>query len=185
METPPRPPDPPPAAGAPPAPPPPTWQGGRWYAHQGPAPGVAYGGFWVRLAAYIIDGLFLLIPEAVVGAAIGSAVFFGQGANEWGAARAWVTVVSLLIHAAYFVGFWAARGQTPGMMLLRLRVVRADTGQPVDASAALVRFLPFAVILLPLIGLLMALLIAVSTAIDQRKQGIHDRLANTLVVREL
>jgi uncharacterized RDD family membrane protein YckC len=140
----------------------------------------------VRLAAYIIDGLFLLIPEAVVGAAIGSAVFFGQGPNsEWGAARAWVTVVSLLIHAAYFVGFWAARGQTPGMMLLRLRVVRADTGQPVDASTALLRFLPFAVTLVPLIGVLAALLIAVTTAIDQRKQGIHDRLANTMVVREL
>jgi uncharacterized RDD family membrane protein YckC len=77
----------------------------------------------------------------------------------------------------YFVGLWAWRGQTIGMMPFKLRVVRADDGGHVDLGQSLLRYvgfiISFAVIL---IGLIWA-------AFDCRKQGWHDKIVGTVVVR--
>ena len=62
-----------------------------------------------------------------------------------------------------------------GQIVFNVQVVRAD-GKAVDLRTAIVRFLGYIVCALTLgIGFLVA-------AFDARKQGLHDKIANTYVV---
>lgn len=91
-----------------------------------------------------------------------------------------VVAVSLL----YLVPMTALTGQTLGMRLRRLRVVRVD-GAPVGWGPALVRFLlPLVVFVAlgPQLGLLLGLGLVLWFLRDRNRQGIHDRMARTLVV---
>ncbi len=75
----------------------------------------------------------------------------------------------------YFIGFWIWRGQTLGQMATHIKVVRAD-GQPMDLGVATLRFVGLLVCGLTLgIGFLFILF-------DERKRGLHDRIAGTYVI---
>ena len=76
----------------------------------------------------------------------------------------------------YFVVFWSATGQTPGDRLFRIRVCRAVDGTVPSASAALLRFGGLIVAALPLFAGFLPILL------DDRRRGIHDMLAGTVVV---
>lgn len=155
----------------PPAPPP------------GPAPGLAYAGFWVRTAAFVVDGCLLALAMAVILIPLG--VPFGEvrQIEEFGV-RTWVldldpttSTVNTLLSATYFIVLWTLRGQTLGMMLFNLRVVRAEDGARLDVVSAVIRYvmliISFAVIFLGVIFV----------AFDRHKQGWHDKLVRTVVVR--
>ena len=84
--------------------------------------------------------------------------------------------VFLIIALAYFAGLWAWKGTTIGGIVLKLHVVRCD-GQPVTFLAALVRGLAAALSVIVLfLGFLWI-------AWDHDKQGWHDKIAGTIVVR--
>ena len=142
----------------------------------GTAANMVYAGFWVRALAFLLDGIALGIVTAVLGPTVGtgpamefetSQIQVNYGANA----------LSGLFGLVYFVLFWALRGQTPGMMAFNMRVVRADDGGDVDWVRAILRYvgliISFAVLL---IGVIWA-------AFDGRKQGWHDKIASTVVVR--
>jgi uncharacterized RDD family membrane protein YckC len=76
---------------------------------------------------------------------------------------------------AYFVTFWSTTGQTPGDRLLRIRV-RPLSGERLKPRRALLRFAGLTLAALPLFaGFLMIL-------VDDRRRGLHDLLARTVVV---
>ena len=126
----------------------------------GPAPGLAFGGFWVRVLAYIIDVIPLGIVESILSLAFGTA---GQA-------------MGALIFIAYFIGLWGTRGQTVGMMLAGLHVVRDVDGGKITWGNAVLRF----------IGLLVAFACVymgvIWVAFDSRKRGWHDKIGGTVVV---
>jgi uncharacterized RDD family membrane protein YckC len=147
-------------------------------ARPGPAVGLAYGGFWIRVVAFLIDGLPLGLITTPL--APGAYTFDQTGPNyfelNYGATAA-SGLFSTLLGIVYFVGFWAWRGQTLGMMLFKLRVVRADDGGDVDIGRSLLRYLG-------LIVAFAAILIGVIwVAFDSRKQGWQDKIGGTVVVR--
>jgi uncharacterized RDD family membrane protein YckC len=74
--------------------------------------------------------------------------------------------------AVYSLLFWALAGRTPGMALLGVRVVRVN-GRPVGWVSSVIRAMLLAY--LP-IG-------AVWSVVDRRRQGVHDKLARTTVIR--
>jgi len=75
----------------------------------------------------------------------------------------------------YFIGLWVWRGQTLGQMATRIKVVRAD-GRPMDLGVATLRFVGLLVCGLTLgIGFLFIVF-------DERKRGLHDRIAGTYVI---
>jgi uncharacterized RDD family membrane protein YckC len=79
--------------------------------------------------------------------------------------------------AAYFVTFWSTTGQTPGARVMRFRVLAAgaDHGQ-LGPKRALVRLIGMVLAALPLLaGYFMVL-------IDDRRRGLHDRMAGTVVI---
>lgn len=158
--------NPPPPGGMPP---PPT---GGYSPTAGSAPGANYGGFWIRVVAYIIDAIILGVVAAIISTILGV-----KASNPTGGAYALANVINLVISAAYFAGLWTYMGATLGQRVFKLRVVDANTGQQLTIGKALLRW----------VGLLVSFLVCfvgvIWVAFDARKQGWADKIAGTLVLQ--
>lgn len=175
--------------------------------------GQPLAGYGVRVAAYILDGFILAIINLVVA---GWALWLWV-ADYWG--FAWDAAVSgnqdavrdlspdelwglfdwqyfyialglmLLVQMLYHVGFLAARGATPGKMVLGISVRRLDRPGPMGVGVAFMRvLLPLTVGVfqtVPLLGYLLGLIGVVDLVWplrDRNRQALHDRIAGTQVV---
>ena len=78
----------------------------------------------------------------------------------------------------YHLGFWLSWATTPGKMALSLRIVDARTGTKPSPFAFLIRYLGYQ------LSAVCLLLGFVWISVDRRKQGWHDKIARTLVVRD-
>jgi uncharacterized RDD family membrane protein YckC len=151
-------------------------------ASEPPTPAAAplrYGGFWVRVVAFILDGIVIAVITGAVAPLLGFPIIETQTSNGAAVQVNYTgSALSSLFGLIYFVGFWSWRGQTPGQIPFRMRVVRVSDGSRPDPVIALLRYvglvISFAVILLGVIWV----------AFDGRKQGWHDKIASTLVVRD-
>jgi len=120
--------------------------------------------------------------EAVTGGGAGSHDTNPAYSGFWIRLAGWLIDVILLalvswgiVNVVYFIALWAWRGQTLGQMVANVKVVRTD-GSPVDLRTAVLRYLGYLVCVLTLgIGFLII-------AFDSRKQGLHDKIADTYVV---
>lgn len=73
--------------------------------------------------------------------------------------------------------FWLYRQVMPGKMVVAARVVDAETGNTLTVGQSIGRYLAYFVAMLPLfLGIIWV-------AFDPRKQGWHDKLAGTVVIR--
>lgn len=91
-----------------------------------------------------------------------------------GALAAALMLLPLVSFPAYFVGFWASRGATPGKELLGLSIVMKDEATPFGIREAWIRFGGFCMSLATLgLGFMMVL-------VDG--ESLHDRIAGTRVV---
>ncbi|MCY4069196.1 MAG: RDD family protein [Acidimicrobiaceae bacterium] len=112
-----------------------------------------------RLLAKLIDFVIIVIALGFIGNAL----------------------IALLVLPAYEIVFTKIKGQTPGKMILRIKVVRADSGYLPDWGPAAARGA------IPAVGLFLAfvpgLLVYASPLWNKRKQGWHDMAAKTLVVK--
>ena len=77
------------------------------------------------------------------------------------------------------IWFWLRFFGTPGKMALRLKIVDANTGNKLSVGQAIGRYFAYIVAAIPL------LLGYIWIGIDKRKQGFHDKLAGTVVIRQL
>lgn len=85
--------------------------------------------------------------------------------------------VAILIVGVYFVSFWTAKGQTPGQRALGIKVI-STSGLPLSFGRAVLRFIGYIVSFLIIwLGFLWA-------GFDGKRQGWHDKMANTYVVPE-
>jgi uncharacterized RDD family membrane protein YckC len=141
-------------------------------------PGWHYAGFWVRFLAFLIDGILLGVIGAALTPIWGPTVTVtGAGTGTWFAVNAQANAIGTLLGLIYFTGFWAWRGQTVGMMPFNMQVVNVADGKKIDVVRALLRYVGFIIAAIPLlIGLIWA-------AFDARKQGWHDKIASTVVIR--
>jgi uncharacterized RDD family membrane protein YckC len=138
-------------------------------------PAVPYAGVATRAVALAVDAA---IAQAIV--FTGGAIFALVGSlvsdvrldtqGKVLAGLAWVVVV-----AGYFVLFWSTAGQTPGMRLMRLRVVTADGEHPGVARSVL-RVIGLALAIIPLF------LGFVPVLVDGRRRALQDFLARTVVL---
>jgi uncharacterized RDD family membrane protein YckC len=76
----------------------------------------------------------------------------------------------------YFVVFWSTTGQTPGSRLMRIRVCRADDREVVSPVRAAFRAVCLTLAAIPLLAGFLPILF------DDRRRGLHDMLAGTVVV---
>jgi uncharacterized RDD family membrane protein YckC len=133
-----------------------------------------YVGFWPRLGAAIIDILLQLVVTLPLTYAIYGRISAPSGKFFMGFGDILVNVV---LPAAAVIAFWVHVGATPGKMAMSAQIVDADTGAPLSPSKSVLRYLGYFVSLIPLgVGYLWI-------AFDRRKQGWHDKIANSVVVR--
>ncbi len=143
---------------------------------------VVYAGFLKRAAASIIDGLIVSVVGGVIGGMVGAvfgvALMGGGFASTAGSnlLNLISSSLGLVLGLLYYGGFHSSESQaTPGKMLIGIKVARVDGDRltPVRAGA---RFLATYINLFTLgVGWLMA-------AFTERKQALHDFIADTVVV---
>ena len=127
-----------------------------------PIVAVEYMGFWIRFVAAIIDSVIVW-------------VFFGVLSSL--AYILPVSVILLVGPLSYYWLFTGLKGQTPGKMLVGIKVVNVQGNRPGLASAAL-REIPG-----KLVSAIVFFLGFLWIAWDRQKQGWHDKIAITYVVK--
>jgi uncharacterized RDD family membrane protein YckC len=121
--------------------------------------------FWERMGAAFLDMVMVGFITGIAHGPLGFILAFLHGPP-----------VFFMVALAYFAGLWAWKGTTVGGIVLKLQVVRYD-GKPVTFAVALVRGLAAALSVIVLfLGFLWI-------AWDLDKQGWHDKIAGTIVVR--
>jgi len=142
------------------------------------AASVLYGGFWRRLWACLLDGIVLGFASMLVyGAGIGIVRYIAPEIEDpVKELLIPLLVANTLIKAFYFIYFHALTGQTVGKLALGLKVVNRDGGA-IGFGRATVRYCG------SFISLLFAGLGFAWIAFDSRKQGWHDKMAGSFVVR--
>ena len=143
---------------------------------------MVYAGFWIRTAAMLIDSLVMVVFLVIV------MIFAAFSAGMTGAMQGDVpsgAIVFMLMgyiifflfaigYEFFFVGKW---GATLGKMVCGLKIVSPD-GEKISYLKSLGRF--FAKMIsgwILYIGYIMV-------AFDDEKQGLHDRICSTRVVRK-
>ena len=134
---------------------------------------VEYAGFWIRLRAAIIDGIIIWSTSFVLSRLLISNMF-----GMFGYRSAFLPpIFSFPVFWLYYWLFTGIKGQTPGKMVLRIKVVDARGNRPGLGVAAMREILGKTLSALALyIGFLWI-------AWDKQKQGWHDKIANTYVVK--
>lgn len=125
-----------------------------------------YAGFWRRVLATLIDTvIYAVLLTLLLGPAISDAALFSfDGFVRMGIALA-LTIV-----------LWMKFLGTPGKLLLGCQVVDADNFTPMSLRQSVLRYVAYLASMLPLmLGFLWV-------AKDSRKQGFHDKIANTVVL---
>ena len=166
----------------------------------GPA-GLVYADVPNRIIAYIIDVIILAVVGIVVNIVLGA---LGLGIlnsaltlNFLGFVL--VAVVSVVISAGYFIYTWTAMRGTVGMKVLGMQIGNAADGKTLTMDQAIRRWifvggwisllnivttgLGALGLLLALVGLVYEIYLLYTTAQSPTKQGFHDIMAHTMVVK--
>ena len=153
------------------------------------AAGVGYGGFWIRVVAAIIDAVIVRIPVHIVGAIFGLSGFalgglgalggMGHGAALplmifGGGVLALLTIAGSWLYEALMLS--SPYQATLGKMIFGMKVTDLNCNRISFARATGRHFAKWLSAMILCIGFIMV-------GLTERKQGLHDMIAGTLVRR--
>lgn len=163
----------------------------------------AYAGFSLRFAAAFIDTLIMSLPLFIITSLYFSSLTADQQAalvaNPNGVTLpSWANLTWYTIYLVYCVLMTTTRGQTFGKMIFGIKIISAKDGSKPDFNTALIRNLfgyswVLGSILLAtntifdIVGLFLLVMVMIGfsiAGIDSKRQGWHDKLAGTVVVRK-
>ena len=137
------------------------------------APAARPAGFWIRLAAALVDAIIITLVTMPILLGIYGGEYLTSQELVKGPAH---FVISYVLPAVATISLWILFGWTPGKLICGLRVVDATSGERLELWQGIVRYLGYIVSMIPLfLGYLWV-------GWDARKQGFHDKLARSLVV---
>lgn len=141
-----------------------------------------YAGFWIRVAAKIIDGLIIGVPLMIVFFIVMAAAIhpLTQQRNTQvsilpALLPSFIQLLFVFVQMAYVIFFVGKYGATLGKMACGIKIVTADGGK-VSYARATGRF--FSEILSGLICYIGYIIVA----FDAEKRALHDHICNTRVV---
>lgn len=138
-----------------------------------PAGEPEYVGFWVRFIASVIDSILVV---AIIYPLM--SVMFGWENLITGNVNPGASLlIELVLPAVAVIIFWIYRSATPGKMVMGATIVDATTYGKPSTGQLIGRYFAYYVSMLPIF------LGFIWIGFDRRKQGWHDKLAGTLVVR--
>ena len=134
-----------------------------------------YAGFWIRFGAMLIDLVVMIIvlyiPLTII---YGEEYWLGEQFIY----GFWDVTLGYIVPIVATIWFWLRYMGTPGKMATKLRIVDAATGNKMTTGQAIGRYFAYIIAMLPLcLGLIWV-------GIDKKKQGWHDKLAGTVVIRD-
>ncbi|MEA3222758.1 MAG: RDD family protein [Thermodesulfobacteriota bacterium] len=133
-----------------------------------------YVGFWARVGAAIIDSVLVVVITwpvlfKIYGQKYLSAHNFISGPMDF--------VLTWVFPAIAIIVFWYYKSATPGKMSISAKIVDARTGGKPTTTQLIIRYLGYYISTIPLgLGIIWV-------AFDARKQGWHDKIAKTVVIR--
>ena len=134
-----------------------------------------YAGFWIRIWASVIDLLLILLVTIPV--------LLGFYGSEYFESDAWVQgpldfELNNIFPAFATILFWRYESATPGKMAISAKIVDAVTGEPPSLAQCIGRYFAYIISIIALgLGVFWI-------AFDRKKQGWHDKLAGTVVIRK-
>jgi len=134
-----------------------------------------YVGFWMRVFASIIDSLILVVFIGLIAFAVYGMQYVRLSSQ--GKTLMFDLLVQGLLPALAVIVFWRYRGATPGKMLISAKIVDAETLGTPSTGQLIGRYFAYIVSCIFMLGFIWI-------AFDRRKQGWHDKLAGTVVVRD-
>lgn len=137
--------------------------------------GITYGGFWRRFVANWLDNVLQTIVLILI--LVGTMFLAPSQADSSNGPALLPLLLSYVFSFLYYVLFWVYKGATPGKMLLGLKVVDKDTYEHITLSQAALRYVGY------IISAIFFLLGYITAAFDDRKQGWHDKMAGSVVIR--
>ena len=133
-----------------------------------------YVGFWPRFGAAMVDGILEFIVAYPFLMHFYGKAYWTNKALIKGPAD---FVISYLFPAVATILFWVFKQATPGKMMLSAKIVDARTGKKPTPGQFIGRYFAYILSVLPLgLGFIWI-------ASDSKKQGWHDKLAGTVVIR--
>lgn len=135
-----------------------------------------YAGFWIRVLAALIDTLALmLIVVPVLIATVGSGILEMEETMSGPTGL----LINYIFPALAIIAFWIYKAATPGKIVTGLIIIDEKSGQPPGPAQCIVRYLGYFLSTIPLcLGLIWV-------AFDKRKQGWHDKIAGTVVIKKV
>ncbi|MEX0941661.1 MAG: RDD family protein [Pseudomonadales bacterium] len=134
-----------------------------------------YVGFWLRFVAFLIDS----VPVFIVLAVLLPLVAGPTGdidLTDISAVLARLSLESLVV-AIIFLAFWMYFAATPGKMVVNAYIADAKTFSRASNGQLVVRYLCY------YLSTFVFGLGFIWIAFDRRKQGWHDKIAGTVVIR--
>jgi uncharacterized RDD family membrane protein YckC len=142
-----------------------------------PVNAIEYSGFWIRLAAAIIDYIIVSAVISIIRMLIFIPMFIGRGWNPLSSPMIASLGMTYFLALLYFWLFTGLKGQTLGKMAVGIKVVDKQGNRPDLGCAALREIVGRLVSTITLfIGFFWI-------AGDKEKQGWHDKIADTHVIK--
>ncbi|NSL52747.1 RDD family protein [Calidifontibacillus erzurumensis] len=143
-----------------------------------------YAGFWIRVGAWFLDFLILLIPSIIIdylSFQIAKPMDMGYWAYQfnlntptWTSYDTLSTLLSTIFCAIYF-GWMTSKYQgTLGKLIVGLRIIGED-GRAITFARAIGRYFSYILSSFFMIGFIMV-------GLTKKKQGLHDKICKTYVI---
>jgi uncharacterized RDD family membrane protein YckC len=133
-----------------------------------------YAGFWIRAGASFIDTVIILLITLPLMYAVYGDAYLESEAVSLGY---FDIFINYLFPFVATILFWMYKSGTPGKLALSLSIVDAKTGSAPSAKQSVIRYIGYIISIIPLfLGFFWV-------AWDKKKQGWHDKMAGTVVVR--
>ena len=140
-------------------------------------PKLVYEGLATRAIAFAVDAAVINVVAFAVAGIVALVLSVLSVPNEVEVVLLGVAGLAFFLWTTgYFATFWSATGQTPGDRLMRIRVCSADRGEPIGFGRSVLRLVYLTLAAIPL------LLGFAPILFDDRRRGLHDMLAGTVVV---
>lgn len=140
-----------------------------------------YAGFWIRFFATVVDALVLLLFSSLAWFYLYGSEYFavtdGPSVDSFSMTSE-SFVINIVCPLLFSIVFWFFKSATPGKIMFNLVIVDAVTLKKPSVKQFIIRYFAY------FISAIFFLLGYFWVAIDKRKQGWHDKLSDTVVIKQ-
>jgi uncharacterized RDD family membrane protein YckC len=133
-----------------------------------------YVGFWKRTVAGLVDTFLIILVIFPILIWVYGIEYLNNEHMEKGS---FDFIINYVFPTIAVILLWKYYQATPGKMIFKATIVDAKTGGKPSLRQLIIRYLGYIISTIPLgLGIFWV-------AFDKKKQGFHDKLANTVVVQ--